>query len=179
MSENPILYRFVNDEITALDALEKVLALPSAPVVLAYTPARCCFARFKDGKIMPLERDINADDIFELRCFCEDYELRWVREGSKTTGKAVLASDSQHDLVGFSLEKIPYAFARADQYLLWGKKKDVQEGETVLFDHRIGYLRVPIKAQEERVYLCFKEYFRQDGYGNFALKMERCLALKS
>ena len=181
MSENELLYRYKSKKnIDAKTALKNIWTTTKSeikPFLLVYTPTFCRFATF-DGEniVVSSEKEkLNCDHIFELRCFCEEYELRWVREESN--GKAVLLSDKKHEDIMYSEESIQYVFSRTDQYLLWGNNKSTGNGETELFDHRIGSLRVPIETQKKRIYLHFKEYFKEGCYGNL-ICLERCLALK-
>ena len=183
MSESSPLYIAVHDKIDAINALKKVWAISEEkPFLLVYSPDFCCFATLEDEKIVSLTEKENQRDasVFEFRCFCEEYELRWVREGSEDIGKAVLISERNFEIDGFEHKTQPYdVFPRSGQYLLWGKNNGTGNDETILFDHRVGSLRVPIKTRKNsRVYLHFREYFTKDEYGNLALKAERCLALK-
>ena len=183
VTDSPILYRAFCNEIDAKTALNKVADIPGKPFLLVYSPNYCCFARFENGSfVFPADKQGLCDaDIFELRCFCEEYELRWFREGSKNTGKAALISEQKYEIDDFKREELSDVFSPPDdQYLLWGKNslKETGSGETILFDHRIGTLRVPIETQEDRIYLHFREYFPEDEYGNLIWMAERCVALK-
>jgi len=184
MSGSSPLYGATYHHIDAKTALKKVwTACESAekPFLLAYSPSICCFAKFEDESIvLPTEaKNRRADDIFELRCFCEEYELRWVRDGGKDEGKAVLLADNKHNEVfGADLKGIDYVFSHSGQYLLWGMNNETGSGETIFFEHRVGSLRVPIETCKNRAYLHFREYFSEDDYGNLVWLTERCLTLK-
>ena len=69
--------------------------------ILAYTPAFCGFVMPSDGGLVALEgpkkNKFNVNDVFELRCFCEDFELRWVRGGEEGKGRAVILSEKELD----------------------------------------------------------------------------------
>jgi CRISPR-associated protein (TIGR03984 family) len=176
------LYRSERDAVTAEAVLEesKIFETQQPPILLVYTPKRCGFAKF-DQNITFLTSMDPASDIFEFRCFCEDYELRWARTGDDKKGRAVLISEKPDALPGFS-EPLSCEsghdslFCRDDQYLLWGKTG--QNNRDELFDHRVGSLRLPVKVNKDRACLSFREYFTQDEYGNLVWETERLLGLK-
>jgi CRISPR-associated protein (TIGR03984 family) len=186
VSESLFIYTAICREVGAKDALLKVAGTSEKePFLLVYSSDCCCFATFdsvKNFTFLTEKEGLRELDIFEFRYFCEKYELRWVRESGKNTGKAVLIAEQDYEINGFE-RKEPFlcAFSRSDQYLLWGTKNERQEaksGETFLFDHRVGLMRIPQEAQGDRSSLHFREYFSKDDYGNLVLKAERCLTLK-
>ena len=146
-----------------------------SPFILAYTPTFCGFVSPSDGGLVALEGpkkdNFDVADVFELRCFCEDFELRWVREGK--SGRAVTVTEEEP-----GDQNNPKFFKRPGQYILWGKGAQ-RDGSIRLFEHRVGELPVPIPVnQGERAYLSFVEYFREDKYGNMAWHSERLTGLK-
>ena len=158
--------------LTAAEALDKALACAAGKPLftLAYTPTFCGFLKSNrlnaDGKLDTLKKgSIIPADIFELRCFCESFELRWVREGE--TGRAVTLREEETDG-----QSEPKFFKRSGQYILWGKGDE--QGR--LFEHRVGELPVPPDvsiSEGKRACLTFVEYFREDKYGNMAWHSER------
>lgn len=150
------------------------------PFVLAYTPDFCGFVdwregeRDEDGKFLSLDEGKAIKNIFELRCFCPAFELRWVREGNGKEGRAVRLSESS--LQG-SEEKRETS-ALKGHYLLWGRGIE-RQGSVRLCDHRIGELPVPAALQKgERVLLNVVEYFVPDEYGNLTFLAERLTGLQ-
>lgn len=151
------------------------------PFVLVYTPDFCGFVDWKEGekdgegKFLSLDEGKAIENLFELRCFCPAFELRWVREGSGEVGRAVLLSKSS--LQGTEEKKD--ILALDGHYLLWGRGTERQEAVR-LCDHRIGELPIPAAAQRgERVLLNVVEYFVPDEYGNLTFLAERLTGLQT
>ena len=173
--ETATLYCGVAGGVTALDAARALTG--DDAFILAYTPDFCGFAVFQDGKLSTLDGEgIEPESLFELRCFRQDRELRWVREGE--TGRSVTLSETPLD--GLT----PVAFyIRSGRYLLWGK--GARRGDvTRLFEHRVGELPVPAVVEEKlepggRVWLSFDEYFSPDEYGNLVWRLERLKGLEA
>jgi CRISPR-associated protein (TIGR03984 family) len=130
--------------------------------LLAYSPSRCFLAKW-DG-------NIPNEDIYEFRVFDRSHELRWVKDASSGVGKAVLLRESSDD-------SAPYFFMPG-RYLLWGTVKYRDEQGAVLFEHRIGKIKVPVNcAPGDSVALSYLEYFKTDDYGNLAFFTERLTGL--
>ena len=178
--------------ISASEAMKRVTEIGGdavRPFVLAYTPDFCGFVDWReaegdeDGKFLPLDKG-KADggkaieNIFELRCFCPAFELRWVREGNTEKGKAVLLCDSESGLSLPGAKCEDGIQALEGEYLLWGQGE--KRGERVrLCDHRIGELPVPLDVKKKgRVLLTFTEYFKPDEYGNLTFLAERLTGLQ-
>jgi len=131
------LYTLSYPAVFAFEAMKRVKGIGGdavRPFILAYTPDFCGFVDWReaegdgDGKFLPLDKG-KADggkaieNIFELRCFCPAFELRWVREGSGEVGRAVLLSKSS--LQGTEEKKD--ILALDGHYLLWGRGTERQE----------------------------------------------------
>ena len=164
--------------LTAAEALDKArIRADGKPLfTLACTPTFCGFVSPSDGGLVALEgpkKDkFDVADVFELRCFCEDFELRWVREGK--SGRAVTVTEEEP-----GDQNNPKFFKRLGQYILWGKGAK-RDGGIRLFEHRVGELPVPIPVnQGERAYLSFVEYFLEDKYGNMTWHSERLTGFSS
>lgn len=179
------LYRGELGPIEGAEACERAAALAGGrPLyILAYTPGFCGFVTLKDGALVALDgpkRDkFRASDLFELRCFCDLFELRWAREGER--GRAVVLRDAERgapgQIEGLEMSRSEGAFfKRTGRYVLWGK--GTRGGGTRLFEHRVGELPVPIEVPDKgRVQLGSIEYFREDGHGNKVWYAERLTGL--
>lgn len=150
------------------------------PFVLAYTPDFCGFVDWRedegggDGKFLSLDEGKTIENLFELRCFCPTFELRWVREGSREEGRAALLSESSMQ----GAEGKKDISALDGRYLLWGRGVE-RQGAVRLCDHRIGELPVPAAVRKgERVLLNVVEYFVPDEYGNLTFLAERLTGLQ-
>lgn len=160
------------------DVLKKIKDLSQKPsFALAYTPDFCGFVVCGDDAFCSLGEEKPVENIFELRCFCKAYELRWAREGNTGKGRAVLLCDSESGLSLPGAKCEDGIQALEGEYLLWGQGE--RRGETVrLFEHRVGELPVPLEVKKgERVFLTFTEYFKPDEYGNLAFLAERLTGL--
>ena len=172
------LYTKEAEGVSAIDAANLYLSKGIGTLFLAYTPDFCGFVKCSadnfisfDGRIIP------EDTVFELRCFCDDFELRWVREGD--TGRYVIISPKKLD----GLKILSSEFQkRSGRYLLWGKvlKRD---DIVYLFEHRVGALALPddikVGLQEGgRVWLKFDEFFSPDDYGNMVWRLEMLKGLE-
>ncbi|MDR1874239.1 MAG: hypothetical protein LBQ90_04395 [Synergistaceae bacterium] len=152
------------EKITAQSALDCFdFKDDGSAIVLLYTPSCCRFGSLSEIVTVP--------NVFEWRCFSQTREVRWVRCGSSNEGIASLLEEVTSCDEGKQYESLQ------GQYLLWGKKG---RGENVLFEHRMGELKVPCEIQDgQRVYLEFREYFSEDDYGNLTFFAERLTGLKA
>lgn len=168
---------------SAAEALGKMPGSAGKSCILVYTPSFCGFADETLCKCVDGSDIEDADDIFEMRCFSEDIDMRWVRNGE---GGVVTVLSEQEDLVSHLIEqrehkeKIEHhteAESIHGKYILWG----TGDAEGRLFEHRIGALPVPIKVEpSRRVRLNFVEYFEPDErYGNMIFLGERLTGLSS
>lgn len=175
------LYSAAYPDIAANEVVEKIEGRGREPLfVLAYTPEFCGFVDWRGGAFYPIGGEKPVDDIFELRCFCNTFELRWVREGDTNQGRAILLYDSESG-ADLSLQNVECeegdVHIEGGQYLLWGRGTK-RQGMVRLFEHRIGELPVPIGVKEkDRVFLTFVEYFKPDRYGNMTFLAERLTGL--
>lgn len=130
---------------------------------LVYSPDFCGFSR-----------PAATPNVFEMRCFNKNFELRWARD-SQGNGRAVIISEKQ-SFSGFDMESIGYFRKRSSRYMLWGT---MREGKNCLFDHRVGEIEVPLKAEPgRRVFLTFDEFFSPDPkHGNMIWRFERLTGL--
>ena len=153
--------------IDGLEACRRAAALADGQplYILAYTPDFCGFVTLPD------EGGGLGADVFELRCFCGAFELRWIWDGG--AGKAVILSEGP--LKGEYHPEPLKMYKRAGHYVLWGKEDGGR-----LFEHRVGELPLPhgfIIPKRGRVFLDFDEYFQEDEYGNLRWHSERLTGL--
>ena len=165
------------ENIPAFDAAKKLSVKDNAILFLAYTPEFCGFVNCGEKTFTRLDgSEILSDSIFELRCFCDKFELRWVRD--EQAGRYIIISETELD--GLTPEGCFYK--RSGSYILWGKGTR-RGGSIRLFEHRIGELPLPVEIEEklqagQRVYLKFDEYFKLDEYGNMIWQLERLSGLE-
>ena len=165
------LYRAEFAPIAGAEACAKAVALAERgggqPLyILAYTPDFCGFLTPKDVGL--------AADLFELHCFCDGFELRWIWDDGN--GKAVILSEGP---LGEEYSPVPLKgmYKRRSHYVLWGKE---QGGR--LFEHRVGELTLPDGVEvppKGRIFLNFAEYFKEDPYGNLRWHSDRLTGFSS
>lgn len=111
-------------------------------------------------------------DVFEMRCFNENFELRWVKNA-----ETVIISEHQ-TFRDFDMENAGSFYRRSSQYLLWGTARDI-DGKSCLFDYRTGKIDLPFTAEDgKRIFLTFDEFFRPDSkHGNMIWQFERLTGL--
>lgn len=133
---------------------------------LVYSPDVCVFST-------PDE----VPDVFEMRCFNENFELRWVKN-SPELGKAVILAETQ-TLQNIELENIGEFYRRSSQYLLWGTAREI-DGKICLVEHRVGAIEIPLNVEQgEKMYLNFDEFFSPDPkHGNMIWRFERLKGLE-
>ena len=175
------LYALSYPDVSSFEAMKRITEIGGdavRPFVLAYTPDFCGFVVCGDDAFCSLGEEKPVENIFELRCFCKAYELRWAREGNTGKGRAVLLCDSESGLSLPGAKCEDGIQALEGEYLLWGQGE--KRGERVrLCDHRIGELPVPLDVKKKgRVLLTFTEYFKPDEYGNLTFLAERLTGLQ-
>jgi CRISPR-associated protein (TIGR03984 family) len=172
--------------------LADAMAMKSdAPFLLAYSPTRCAFANWdsEGNKVVALDGKEMAD-VYEVRAFGENFELRWVKGASCDTGKD--APDERGSVATLCEQPEGDEYScLPGEYLLWGTAASRQTGagHVVLSEEQVGALTVPsptagtqspAPAKGSRVALLFKEYFKPDDkYGNLVFITERLCGLKT
>lgn len=161
-----------SQEISIGEILEKTIDANEFgdAAILVYTPQVCSFAEWDGSALVNLD-GTTLHEPFEFRCFCEKFELRWVRNSPKGYGRSVTIKD----VPGDDFLSLP------GNYLLWGKKKE--RGMSVgLYEHRIGNISLPSSVgaldNASHIVLTYKEYFKKDDYGNVLFFAERLVALR-
>ena len=177
--------RCTKDNIDLKSVLSHCTTALSEAVAIIYSPTSCQLAKVQEnGDLINANNQILAlDNIFELRAFNQNVELRWLNE-LNGEGKAVLISEK--DICGYLdecvsligiLDTIP------QRYILWGKgvKTVSTSGWGKLATARIGSIDVPVRAltADKRVYLNAVEYLQVDEeYGNVSVVEERLTGLE-
>lgn len=185
------LYAIAHNETTlkdSLNACQSVWDMEGA-IALLYSPRSCQFARLmKDGSqsvlMNPENQVIGLSDVFEVRVFSDEAELRWLNQANGT-GRAVLLSEVEKTLDNYEPVKTLMDLETLPQtYLLWGAgwiKPDAWGDEwSRLTLARIGSLPVLIFGVERQqsVRLKVREYLKSDDYGNMSVVEERLLGLE-
>ena len=135
---------------------------------LSYSPDFCGFSR--PDKI---------SDVFEFRCFNENFELRFVKNAPES-GDAVIISENQK-IGDFILDESSEDFYKLERkYLLWGTTRKI-DGKTFLFEHRIGEFEIPLNVETgKKIFLSFDEFFSLDQkHGNMLWRFERLKGVRS
>lgn len=147
-------------------------------VALVYSPSRCAFAVWnkKERKFKTLDGE-TIENIYEFRMFCNNIELRWVRERSGSTGTATIMREfAEPDESGKSRQEY---LSCSGSYLLWGTVREFTQQNATLFDSRVGSMKIPLSAAERsKVAISYKEYFRKGEYGNWFFFAERLTGLE-
>jgi CRISPR-associated protein (TIGR03984 family) len=151
-----------------------------APFLLAYSTTRCTFAHWdsEGKKVVTLDGD-DMTNVYEVRAFGENLELRWVKDASDDLGRVTILCEIAK---GDEYNCLP------GEYLLWGEvtNERADAGYVVLSEGQVGMLTVPssptstqLPVRGSRIALLFKEYFKPDDkYGNLVLIAERLFGLK-
>ena len=156
---------------------------------LVMTPVACGLGVWRrdgysgDTTFLGQERTRLAD-AFEIRAFCEQWELRWIREGRG--GVATLMSEDSSRLSGWTdLKVIALAGETLERrYLLWGEVDDVEppsDGWLRLRSNRTGSVPVPFRSVHRsagnRIQLVAKEYLARFEHGNVCVFDQRLTKL--
>ena len=176
------LYTYTQDgfDISKNSAFKNILPSQAA-IGFAYTPHNCLFFKFRDGDLV----DESGLDItwlsqaYEIRIFCDNWELRWLRDGE--TGALALLSNQNLSLSdGFAVNEFKDMYCRDNSYLLWGelsKDNDPTSGWTCVSTARIGKLSIPWSStdltEKDRIKLKTIEYFQNSEDGNVVYFDER------
>ncbi|MBD2279397.1 MAG: TIGR03984 family CRISPR-associated protein [Dolichospermum sp. DEX189] len=178
--------RCTTTNITLKSALSNCTTALSEAVAIIYSPTSCQLAKVdQNGDLTNAKNEmISLDNVFELRAFNQNYELRWLNE-SNGKGKAVLISEQNiSDYLYADISEIKELHKNPQQYILWGEKASTEStsGWAKLSTARIGSIDVPIKGLtggDKRVYLNAIEYLQADEqYGNVSVVEERLTKLE-
>ncbi len=180
-----ILYGRCSQDITLQEALNKCASALSDGVAILYSPSSCQFAKMQtDGTLRDFQDTIiDFKDVFEVRIFNKNCELRWLNERNGK-GRSVLISESSiSTYLSNFIEDLKALDVIRQQYILWGKgvSNTSTSGWGKLVEARIGTLYVPVTGltPNKRVYLKAVEYIKEvDDNGNVAVVEERLTGLE-
>jgi len=178
-----LLHTFTKQDLTLEQALSDCGDLLTDATALVYSPAQCRLGRFDNGRLDFHDEAIDIHDIFEARVFNAAGELRWVADGRAAF---LTEEESQKPKEWTSLEeKNRPLFFQEGQYILWGQRREAQDGWVNLFEHRVGNRWVPFRAEGkmkdgDRLAITYAEYIATaDANGNQAVVAERLTGLTS
>lgn len=179
-------------------ALEDLLAaagnVPAIGVAaLIYAPRFCVFGRmtgggrlegppgFKLGQHSSFTDAVRAQ-AYEIKLFCADWELRWLRDGMTGAAAMLAKGDRAPDILRQRLDSgetgtRPLHARLSQHYVLWGEKETTDPaGWTALTSNRIGRLWVPFVGPDtdrRRLWLTAVEYLETGPHGNVAVVDQR------
>lgn len=175
-----------HQKITLAESLKQCASvLSKGGIALLYSPSQCQFAKIQSNGTLTdsEEKEINLKDIFEVRAFNQNSELRWLNQ-SNGEGQAVLISEEDNisDYLADCLPNLEAIDVIKQKYLLWGegvKSISKNPGWGKLAESRIGKINVPVElTPNQRVYLNAIEYLQADNYGNVSVVEERLISLE-
>ena len=143
---------------------------------LVMTPQVCGLCAWRDGCF---EGNTELGEAYEIRAFCSNWEMRWVRDGSE--GVATLIGEDDLPCEWDRPTEIPLAGVLERRYLLWGSV-NVDERKanwTILSNGRTAPISVPIPvaASTTRIQLVAHEYLARFGHGNVCVFDQRLVKL--
>lgn len=125
-------------------------------------------------------REPGKGEIFEIRLFCRDAELRWAGDAGamNATGHAAIISEVERRSGDQWKNDCRNVYSREGQYLIWGEGRQAgaTTGWSAVYDHRLGTLQVPFAGLTagKRLKIRTREYFEPDlCRGNLAFVAER------
>lgn len=179
-----------------LAAADDVPATDVATVALIYAPRFCVFGRMTGGgrlegppgfKLGPHSSFTDAvlAQAYEIKLFCADWELRWLRDGMTGAAAMLAKGDRAPNALRQRLDSGETGTRSLEdpldrRYLLWGKVEKnppiTRDSWTALTSNRIGRLWVPFDRLDEdqpRIRLMAVEYLETGAYGNVAVVDQR------
>jgi CRISPR-associated protein (TIGR03984 family) len=165
-----------------LDAAQDVVG-PDA-VGMISSPVQHDLVRLERGQLVTSSGPAELDEVFHVRLFTPDVELRWVHTGSRR-GDAVTLSDSGACPAGWNADTAEVDEVLDGQYALWGRRFEslATDGWCRAVEGRIGWIDVPAPAPapsdpdrdwpEQYLAVRFREYLTSDESGNAMVLDER------
>ncbi|MGH8920105.1 MAG: type III-D CRISPR-associated protein Csx19 [Actinomycetes bacterium] len=151
------------------------------------SPAGHDLVRFDGGQLTTSGGPAELADVFHLRLFTPEVELRWVHSGSRQ-GAAVALSESGASPAGWTVDSAAVEEVLDGQYALWGRRFETlgTGGWCRAIEGRIGWIDIPAAMPaastvaerdwpEEFLAVRFREYLTSDEFGNAAILDERLI----
>jgi CRISPR-associated protein (TIGR03984 family) len=151
------------EQVTLSDAVK---GFDADSYAILYAPKRCRLTLFDGVRFIDEHKTaIDVSDVFEVRVFNADKELRWVQEAGGKGRSRIISDACFPDAIQPALKQ---------KYLLWGKKNDnPANGFTQFAEARIGAFYVPKEIATDYAQFCVVEYLREYDDGNIAVMDER------
>ena len=152
----------------------------SGVTALVYSRSACRLVGWENGCWVPAEAFPEEGEIFEVRAFSPQGEVRWLRTGAEG-GDAVLLSETVpgNDVPGddCSLRGVTCSCQR---YRLWGKVRQSPHETPVMVEERLPPIGVPGNfAGGKALVLLAREYIGAlDEFGNQGVLEELLVALE-
>jgi len=189
----PTLHTHHRTQISPNDALQAFGQLTAKPVpLLVYTARRCFFLQaLSNGSVHNESGQAfqGWNEIWEIRAFSPDHELRWRSDSDGTTSAVIVSEAHAYPFQdGWIHREQPILKTNSIQYILWGTKLDkgptLEPNWTRLWEHQIGPLLVPVTGSlvqtQGRIAIQATEYFAEvDSDGNTACIEERLWGLNT
>lgn len=154
------------------------------------------------GQLVTSSGPAELDDVFHLRLFTPEAELRWVHTGARR-GNAVLLSEGGTGPAGWITNATEVDEVLDGQHALWGRRFTTLDdaggldaggldaaGWCRAIEGRIGWIDVPAATPatpaasdpdrdwpEQYLAVRFREYLTSDGYGNAIVLDERLIEI--
>lgn len=168
----------------------------SGTVGMVSSPVGHDLVRFDGGQLTTSAGPAELGEVFHLRLFTPEAELRWVHTGSRR-GAAVLLGESGACPEGWATDSVAVEEVLDGQYALWGRRFETLETDRWCraVEGRIGWIDVPAATPastatltpdktsamagqdwpEEFLAVRFREYLTSDESGNAEVLDERLL----
>ncbi len=152
------------------------------------SPAGHDLVRLDGGQLVTAGTPAELAEVFSIRLFTPDAELRWVHTGERR-GAAVALSENGGCPAGWSADSAEIEDVLDGQYALWGRRFEAlaAAGWCRAVEGRIGWIDVPAATPaasdperdwpEEYLALRFREYVTSDEFGNAAVLDERLIEI--
>jgi CRISPR-associated protein (TIGR03984 family) len=144
--------------------------------------------RLDGGRLATADGAAELAEVFQVRLFSPDVELRWAHTGSGR-GPAVALSESGACPPGWAVDSVEVEEVLDGQYALWGRRFEAlgAPGWCRAVEGRIGWIDVPAPTPasagsdqdwpEQYLAMRFREYLTSDEYGNAAVLDERLIGI--
>lgn len=169
--------------MTVSELLDTAQGLVGADAVgMTSSPAGHDLVRLDGGQLAMVDGTAELAEVFHVRLFSPDVELRWVHTGARR-GAAVALSESGASPAGWTTDSVEAEEVLDGQYALWGRRFEALgvDGWCRALEGRIGWVDVPAAMPdpsdqdwpEQYLAVRFREYLTSDEFGNATVLDER------